>query len=121
MRGTMGGLRGVSRESQVGRGGVLNSVQYESKAEIRRPKAERSPRCEVPNPAGPQRRGSPSAQAILGFRVSVFFGPSGFGFRILGLRLDFRAALRVGLLKQTCIAPAGWILPILVELCGLSD
>ena len=73
--------------------GVLKSVHAQSKAEIRGPKAERIPKSEVPNPPGPQRRGNPSVQAILGFRYSAFFRPSAFGFRISGLRPDFRAAL----------------------------
>jgi hypothetical protein len=80
----------------------IGSVQ--SKSETRRPKAERRPKSEVPNPQPSPRSDSPSDQAILGFpvlcsstaeggRVSAFFRPSGFGLRISGLRLDFRAAL----------------------------
>ena len=63
------------------------------KPETRSPKAEKRPKSEVPNPQPSPRSDSPSGQAILGFRVSAFFRPSGFGLRISGLRPDFRAAL----------------------------
>ena len=54
----------------------------QSKAEARIPKAERRPKPELPNPQLSPRSGSPSGQVVLGFRVSAFFRPSGFEFRI---------------------------------------
>ena len=84
----------ISRLGGESKGGS-GVVPVPSKPEIRRPKAERNPKSEAPNPQRPRPSSQPSGQAILGFRISAFFRVSDFGLRISGLPALFSLQLAV--------------------------
>src|ERR1035437_6834266 len=80
------------------------------KSEARSPKPERSPKSELPNPPPSPRSDSPSDQAILGFRVSAFFRPSGFGFRPWTGLTEFRPPLALRS-RRILLLVSGLLLP----------